>query len=142
MGRLREIQEQMLELLDEAKRIVSSKRKTHRMTYERMKAYWHGHIQMALTNEHDYLGSGGATMLEAVEEIEGTGDSVDDLENYAGDRIDAEDLRPEIENTVGDLPPDLDVAEIIRYALEEAGMMDADEIRAAIDKAAEKANKE
>jgi hypothetical protein len=84
MGRLREINEQMLELLEEAKRIVNSKKKTHRLTAERMKAYWHGHIQMGLTNEHDYVGSGGATMEDAVRDIEGDGDSFEDLVNYAG----------------------------------------------------------
>lgn len=141
MGRLREIQEQMLELLEEAKGIVTSKRKTHRMTYERMKAYWHGHIQMALTDEHDYLGSGGATMLEAVNEIEGNGDSVDDLVEYAGERIDAEDLalHQEYEKDLFGAGPELE--DVIRYGLEHDSIS-PDDMRDIIDKVAEKADKD
>jgi hypothetical protein len=78
MGRLREIQGEMLALLEEAKGIVTKKRKTYPMTYERMKAYWHGHIQCALTENHDYVGGDGATMEEAVNEIEGDGGTIDD----------------------------------------------------------------
>jgi hypothetical protein len=78
MSRLEDIHEKMLELLYEAKEIVTSHRDTHPMIYERMKAYWHPHIQMALTKDHEYLGGDGATMEEAVLALEDVDDYVDD----------------------------------------------------------------
>jgi hypothetical protein len=135
MGRLREIQEQMLELLEEAKGIVTRKSKSHRMTYERMRAYWHGHIKMGLTNEHEYLGSGGATLEDAVNDIEGDGDSLENLIEYAGD-VDAKKFREEVEYD-DEIPEGATAADIVKFLLEDAGVMDADEIRDAIDKAAE-----
>jgi hypothetical protein len=134
MGRLREIQEQMLELLEEAKGIVSKKRKSHRMTYDRMKAYWHGHIQMALTDEHGYVGSDGATMLEAVNDIEGEGDSAVDLIAYAdGAEVEAEALR--LATKDDDIKEGQTVSEIIHYLVEQGE--EADTIREYIDKACE-----
>lgn len=128
MGRLREIQEEMLNLLEEARSLVSRKSKTHRMTYERMKAYWHGHIQMALTDDHMYLGSGGATMQEAVNDIEGNGDSVADLVEYAGEDFDVEKLRLEVDP---DMPEGSTLEQVIEHAL---SFHDADTIRDDIDK--------
>lgn len=78
MNRLEEIRDTMLELLDEAKSIVNSK--CSRLTKDRMRAYWFAQIQMALTDDHCYLGSAGATMQEAIDEIgdEGTEDDDED----------------------------------------------------------------
>jgi len=137
MGRLREIQQEMLELLEEAKGIVSRKRKTHRTTVERMKAYWHGHIAMALSDDHEYVGKDGATMEDAIKDIEGDGDSVDDLVNYANGEegadngVDSEALRKEIGE---DIPEGATMEEIITAALND---YDADTIRDMIDKRAE-----
>jgi hypothetical protein len=128
MGRLREIQEEMLELLEEAKGIVTGKRKMHPMVYERMKAYWHGSIQMGLTTDNDYIGGAGATMEEAIAAIEGDGDGVDDLVNYAGDDFDTNALREEID---GDLPADSTLEQVVAHGLK---YHDADRIRDYIDK--------
>lgn len=133
MGRLREIQEQMLELLEEAKGIVTKKRKTHGMTYDRMKAYWHGHIQMALTDEHSYVGKDGATMEDAIKDIEGEGDSAVDLIAYAGDEIEASALLKAVNDD--DIKEDATVSDIIHHLVEQGE--DADTIREYIDKASE-----
>ena len=68
--RLEEIRQEMLELIAEARQIVLRNMHTHRMTYERMKAYWGAQIEMALQDKHNYLGSAGATMEEAVRDLE------------------------------------------------------------------------
>ena len=83
MHRLREIQGEMAELLHEAEQIVSGEKKDHRMVYERMLAYWHPAIAMALSDEHNYLGSGGATMEEACLALES--DEEDEDEEYEED---------------------------------------------------------
>lgn len=128
MGRLREIQEEMLSLLDEAKGIVARKKKTHRLTFERMTAYWHGSIQMGLTSDHNYIGSDGATMEEAVKDIEGDGDTLEDLIEYAGDDLDVEALRLEIDS---DMPVGSTLDAVIAHGLT---FHDADGIRDFIDK--------
>lgn len=81
MHRLREIQGEMAELLQEAEQIVRGAKKDHRNVYERMKAYWHPAIAMALSDEHDYLGSGGATMEEACLALEGDEEEEEEDDN-------------------------------------------------------------
>lgn len=127
MGRLKEIHEQMLELLEEAKTIVRHKKDTHRSVYERMKAYWHPHIQMALTKDHEYLGNDGATMEEAVNAIEG-GDTLEALVEYA-EGVDLAELLEEMGYDAGQFPT---IEACIKHALED-NEDDPDSIRESID---------
>ena len=64
---LSEINQQMLDLLRQAARLL---RAAPDPTYRRAKAYWLAHITMALTDEHDYLGSGTVTMQDTIRELE------------------------------------------------------------------------
>jgi hypothetical protein len=64
-NRLVEIQEEMLKLLDEAKRIMI---REGGISYERAKDYWLASIETALTNEHNYLGGSMFTMEDAIAE--------------------------------------------------------------------------
>lgn len=66
INRLEEIKEEMLELLDEADRLLSG---AEGMVYDRAKAYWIPHIKMALTKEHDYLGGSMETLEDTIEEL-------------------------------------------------------------------------
>lgn len=68
VDRLKEIQEEMSELLDEAKRLVQQS--GDRFQIDRMKAYWHPHIQCALSNDHLYVGNDGATMQSCIESLD------------------------------------------------------------------------
>lgn len=68
VDRLKEIKDKMLELLDEAKHIVKWSGDQHQV--ERMRAYWHPHIQMGLTEEHDYMGNGGASLEQCIDALE------------------------------------------------------------------------
>lgn len=63
--RLQEIKEQMLELLDEAKKIIPEG-----MTKERAKCYWYAHIKTALLKEHEFLGGSLVTMDDTINEID------------------------------------------------------------------------
>ena len=115
-----------LELLEEAKSIVTEKKNTHRDAYERMRAYWHASIQMGLTDEHDYVGK-EVSMEDAIQDIEGDGDTAEDLVNYAGDEIDVKALRELLDP---DLPEDITLQALITTALEN---WHANEIRDIID---------
>jgi len=64
-GRLEEIKEEMLSLLDEAEHLV----RQERGVYDRAKSYWIPHIKMALTKEHEYLGGSMVTMEDTIEEL-------------------------------------------------------------------------
>lgn len=125
MGRLRQIQEEMLELLEEAKSIVTSKKPSHRQVYDRMKAYWHPHIKMALTNDHEYVGK-ECSMEEAISEIDGNGDTLEDLVEYAGD-VDVNKLRDLIDPS---LPEDSTLEQIIENGLTD---LEPEDIRDYID---------
>jgi hypothetical protein len=59
--RLEEIKDEMLELLHEARRLV-------RTTAERSRAesYWLPHIEMALHDDHEYLGGSMCTMTDTI----------------------------------------------------------------------------
>ena len=63
--RLQDIVENMSTMLAEAEQII--KRHCPRHLYDRMKSYCIPAVAMALSEEHDYLGSGGATFSEAVD---------------------------------------------------------------------------
>ena len=58
--RFEEIQSEILELLDEAKRIVQSTKNT--IEIERMRGYWLAQIQTAVSKDHDYVSSSMFTM--------------------------------------------------------------------------------
>jgi hypothetical protein len=135
MARLEEIRDEMLSLLEEAKQIVRSKKKTNRMTYERMMAYWYPHIQMALTSEHDFCGS-DTNMQEAIDELEGA-DSLEALLEYAEeasiDDARALELAKELDIDPQDVTTGrLTIRGVIEYELENASDP-ADGIREAID---------
>lgn len=65
--RLKEIQEQMQDLLSEAKEII---RRGPKWNYDRAKSYWLAHVEMGLSNEHSYLGSAGCSMDDTINELE------------------------------------------------------------------------
>jgi hypothetical protein len=74
---LREIQAQMLECLDQAKRLIAQSGQD--MTLQRAEAYWLAHARIALTNDHGYLGGSMCSMEDTIEEIEGASeDEVDE----------------------------------------------------------------
>lgn len=65
--RLVEIQNEMLELLDEAKQIL---RHEDGLVYDRAKAYWLAHVEMGLTNSHSYLGKTTVSMEDTIKECQ------------------------------------------------------------------------
>lgn len=76
--RLQEIKDEMLGLLEEAKRIIAS---GPRHTYERAKAYCLAHIAIALDDDHDYVGSDGANLQEIIDELDPGEPDEDDEED-------------------------------------------------------------
>jgi len=64
VDRLEEIQEQMLSLLGEAREILEGTR-----AYDAADAYWLAHVEMALVNEHRWLGGSMVTMEDSIEEL-------------------------------------------------------------------------
>lgn len=78
--RLKEIQIQMLEMLEEAKGIV--KHSDNPSLYERFKAYGYPSIQMALTDEHMYCGSCQCGLHDVISVLE------DDIESEDADEDD------------------------------------------------------
>jgi hypothetical protein len=69
--RLEEIKDEMLELLQRARAIL-------RGTTEQRRAesYWLAHIEMALHNDHGYLGNGGITMTDTIDALRAEADQV------------------------------------------------------------------
>lgn len=68
LDRLKEIQEEMLELRREAEKLLHKDGGSH---YMRAKAYWLAQLKTSLTNEHEYLGGSMCSMQDTIEEIEG-----------------------------------------------------------------------
>jgi len=68
VDRLGEIQGEMLELLDEADRIL--RHDIGGMIYERARSYWLAHVKMALTKEHGYLGGSMVDFEDTIKEAE------------------------------------------------------------------------
>lgn len=64
---LRELQAQMLECLDEAKRLIEQTGQD--ITLQRAEAYWLAHARIALTNSHGYLAGSMCSMEDTIEEI-------------------------------------------------------------------------
>jgi len=65
--RLQEIKDEMVDLLEEAKRLIAS---GPRHTYERAKSYCLAHIAIALDDDHGYIGSDGANLQRIINELE------------------------------------------------------------------------
>jgi hypothetical protein len=81
LDRLKEIQGEMLELLDEADRILRHDFKG--MIYERAKSYWLAHVKMALTKDHGYLGGSMCDFEDTLKEAEEDLDDGFDPEAHA-----------------------------------------------------------
>jgi len=62
MARLEEIKNEMLDLLGEARELVEGTNEE-----DRAEAYWLAHIEMALINEHRYVGGSMCTMEDTIE---------------------------------------------------------------------------
>lgn len=88
VGRLREIQQEMLDLLGEAEDIVV--RYADTMTTARAKSYWIPHIKTALTKEHEYLGGSMHDMDDTINEMLADKDDPGNEEEY-GNTDDSED---------------------------------------------------
>ena len=76
---LEEVQEQMLELLDQAERIVSGTNE-----YDSARGYWLAHIKTALSNDHDYLGGSMSTMQDTIDALR-EGDEDEDYDDEDDD---------------------------------------------------------
>lgn len=59
--RLEEIQQEMMELLEEARNLVRGTREQ-----QRAESYWLGHIETSLTNNSRYMGRSMCTMEDTV----------------------------------------------------------------------------
>jgi hypothetical protein len=64
--RLSDIKMEMLELLNEAKRLVRGTDEENRA-----KSYWIAHIRCTLDDDHSYLGGSMVTMQESIDTLEG-----------------------------------------------------------------------
>lgn len=74
---LRDIQAEMIDLLDQAQRLL---RNAPGMTRERAESYWLAHARMAITKNHSYLGGSMVNMDDTIAELENAeeGDEGDD----------------------------------------------------------------
>jgi len=74
---LRDIQAEMIDLLDQAQRLLRS---VPGMTRERAESYWLAHARMAITKNHGYLGGSMVDMDDTIAELENAdeGDEGDD----------------------------------------------------------------
>ncbi len=70
-SRLCEIKDEMLELLGEAHDIVRAlARESHNdIILARAEAYWLPHVEMALSNDHQYLGGSMCSMEDTIQEL-------------------------------------------------------------------------
>jgi len=66
--RLKEIQESIYELLDEALNTI--RMAGSRTTYERSRAYWFAHAQSAITHEGEFVNTYDYTLTDAIKELE------------------------------------------------------------------------
>lgn len=75
--RLTEIHGEMIELMEEARRLIQ---REGGITWERAKSYWLGHIEQALSKETRYVGSSMFTMEDTLRELD-PGDDDDELDD-------------------------------------------------------------
>ena len=66
---LRDIQLELIDLLDRAKELLRNAPST---TRERAEDYWLAHARMAITKNHDYIGRSMVNMDDTIAELEGT----------------------------------------------------------------------
>jgi len=66
IDRLSEIRDEMLDLVEEAKGIMSS---IEDIVGDRAKSYWIPQLIMGLTTNHNYLGGSMCTMEDTIEEL-------------------------------------------------------------------------
>lgn len=85
--RLKEIKDQMKELVEEARNILRVS--DDKMIWERAKSYWIPELYMALDKDQDYLGGCMVTMEDTIE-------ALDDDENVVGE-FDDEDYEEDEE---------------------------------------------
>ena len=78
IDRLREIQEEIEELVGEAMKCI----RTAGGSTAQADVYWKPHIIGALRNDHGYLGGSMVTMQDTIEELESQGDD-DEEESLA-----------------------------------------------------------
>ena len=71
---LRDIQLELIDLLDQAQRLL---RNAPSITRERAQSYWLAHARMAITKNHSYLGGSMVDMDDTIAEMEGA-DGEDD----------------------------------------------------------------
>jgi hypothetical protein len=71
---LRDIQLELIDLLDRAKELL---RTAPSITRERAESYWLAHARMAITKNHSYLGGSMVDMDDTIAEMEGA-DGEDD----------------------------------------------------------------
>ena len=64
--RLSEIKDEMKELLGEADQLI---RGAGGIAYERARAYWLGHIAIALDDDHEYAGGSMCTMQDTIDDL-------------------------------------------------------------------------
>ena len=75
--RLQEIQEEMLNLMDEAKTLL---RQENRYVLERAQSYWIPQIEIALSREHNYVASCICCMEDTIAELDEGDDQEEDDE--------------------------------------------------------------
>ncbi len=64
---LRDIQAELIDLLDQAQRLL---RTAPSITRERAQSYWLAHARMAITKNHSYLGGSMVDMDDTIAELE------------------------------------------------------------------------
>ncbi len=70
MERLKEIQEEMLSLLEEAKHIVHRETGATSYSSARMKSYWYAQIKTALVNESEFISRSMCSMEDTINELD------------------------------------------------------------------------
>jgi hypothetical protein len=73
---LAEIQAEMIDLLDRARTLLRGTG----MAKERAEAYWLAHVEMALSDDHGYLGGSTVTMADTIRELRGEDEEGEDDE--------------------------------------------------------------
>ena len=67
--RLKEIKDGILELVDEARTILSP----YGIIYQRAVSYWIAHTEIAISNNHGYLGGSMCSLDDSISELEELG---------------------------------------------------------------------
>lgn len=72
---LRDIQLELIDLLDQADRLL---RNAPSITRERAQSYWLAHARMALTKNHSFLGGSMFDMEDTINELDSTDEEDDE----------------------------------------------------------------